>query len=1446
LIPCALDAFVLTEHCCDADNNYKIAPITQPNYTFLRLHDKLLENDVLDHIDLHSVTPADLNSRITNLGNGERKESRLGVYLHWTIPQFYRMGSSGAGGATDHKQNTPAAQAERKRQQGFPSRSGDKPSSGASPDTTAPDFRPLPNRWLVTRRIDKGSLGKEGVDYPNGLDIKDFESWVVESDALSNIDEIGEQYGLDFDIEAQRSPFLSAISMTPDNTAIIDSQAEVFIGKKTKALDWDSKVADGSPHVDLQVLSSSNPLFVDFTHHNMNVFSIVDNFEYTVSSGGKASKVYLKKATADYSIIGWHSTADSDPLTTYQTEDRESVPTHSERLSDCRMRVKTIPDDVQAWLDSKTPAPSRVLCHCSKYGVVFDRATPKPANTVLANAAGAAMLHKQPISIGVTPIDGLLAFCNAHKDAKDDKMQDVYQTLLRIQFLLQETEDDDLDGLQAAADENYQQSFQKIDSGTQWYFKQQTDPNQKPAEASLTQIKDLRTLNRTQAVVDNLSRECTKKQWYLFASWWNYVSGFIEDSKGDRYRKSISDWMGRLKQLNQWKDMEGGWNKQIDSLKASLSDPTRGTPDRFFQKKDPTILFGNISRGWDEDFAEKVPVRLHSQVVTANPPKYKSVTTGWDRSSAYFLSIIQKIPKDLQVGVSALLDEFRELNPLNDANTKAVDAPRVIPWYHDESQRIDENNIITEETRGRDRWQNTQPWRPLFLEWEANYYHVPFEKWSLIEHDRYSNWGAKVVHYGPNVDLSKPENQTTDVRHVSGRSYLTPQTASTLKTTLTQIFANTNPNELEDPKKYNLPAEAQEKLLKLISGLEVVSTPLTGLTSHLLTLCEGTHLKPLVRRPNETPLPIVTAQKAITPALKNSDNTMAVDPAALLVAMDSETTLTPYGDIAVNTPSPPMKPVTHGQMMFTKLNIIDKFGQVVCAIDPGPRRPGPIPTITPCISDSYFPGTVDGADPKLPSTRANTVIPQSTNDACPLISLPPSINQPARLNAHFVMKDKDTGVWRKATDWDLDPGPVIGWMVVNYANQGLQLFFPNGTFYREVRLGGRHKTSGGFKFLPFDPPIDKTGAGAATELDNILTLLTERNDPSYLRGFFDMINQSIDDNQAHAPKSYATYSSAIVGKPLAIVNAGWSMELSAEENQNWSTFYQDFVDKSPQKPAPTRTLLDGTNQRKQGDLLGYTFPVKFGDKERTFDGLVGYYPSIRTSTEIDYKHIYTYFTDTLNAKNPGKDPRIPISPSNFPKFTPYWIPPSDPIKPAPSHDPYLQVLTLIMDPFLPVHAYSAVLPNKSLKLPAYTVERALSRISAFWQTGPLLSSLDVLPYNSSPEAALDANYIDKLLPPAPGTSDPNTPALPLVHLPLSPPAATQGGGGAQYRYLQPYFVKNKEWKEGMDVDLKMQTRFNAYAIDGNAAAGSEAVEAKLGRGPYTAVEGYLQVVKRIV
>ena len=1246
--------------------------------------------------------------------------------------------------------------------------------------------------------------------------------------------------------------------------------------------------------------ASTNPLFADFTQHNMNVFTIVDNFEYV---DGKMTK-QLEAAVADYHVIGFHSDADDDPMqTAAPTDAAAKPPMHSDRLDALRMALKdTKSGKAPSWVGK--PASSRTLCHATMYDVGFDRDPNWTPGKVLAETAGQQLSTSHSIAVGTTPMDALLTYCRAHQDRDRDSgaMGDLEQDLLRIQVLLNQAEDDDVDGLQAAADEQYEQAFNKFDSGTEWKLKQQGSSSKSGSGSGgggalavplPADIKALADANVAQKAVDTLDREVVLKQWYLFAEWWNFVSGFFEGMKTDEYQARFQKWNDRLDALALPGCRRAQLSDALDKLKATLtqgSDSSRlaqATCDRFFQRRDPTLLFAKIARGWDADFSGKVQVRLDDQVLTptntAQPPAPAiggETAAGWENCGAFFDKImaVKKIPAALRDTMRALLSEFfylRKDNYSTTAKTANLKGSQVIPWFHDEDARS--------ETRSRDLWQGTQPWRPIFVEWEALYYDIPFDNfWKFKSFNRYSDWGATTVHYGVDgsVDLSKAN--ISDIRQVSGRNYLLPEAASTLSTTLDQIFKNTPAPVL---KGYGLDPDKQRTMTAAAKDLETVSFPMTGLTSHLVTMVEGNHVKPLIKFPNKKALVIQEAANALIPAILPR----GVTGQQLVSRMDAATSATPYGDLPTPESASPMKPVTHGQLVFTKMNIIDKFGQAICAIDPSPRRAGgAMPTLFPALSDSFFPGTLGDVSPAAVGARPNIVAALDVSGGCPCISLPPAINQPARLNAKFLLHDSSSSSssaqkqqdWRSSTDWD---NPVVGWLVVNYADYGLQIFLDDGTFYREVRVGGAHGTSAQPRWLPFDPPRDldqRKKDNKVRQLDYLIDRLATRDDTSYLQGFVDMINQCFDvakDGKTlpHAPATYASYASAIVGKPLALVSAGWSLELATEENRNWSTWGggQD----------PPKTLLKRVPHADRDDTFeqwdpdgkdgakGYSFKMKLGDFDRSYDGLVGYFPPSAdpaSQGDWDLDHLFTYFMDKSSSgsstgggstgggstsgggnstgggdggggsstKDPPKpqpshDPRVAINESNYPSMYPYYLdalgssmPPD--VSYRPNHDAYLvqRRLGLLVDPFLPVHAYTALLPTKKLQLPPAVVDRALSRMTAFWRAGPLLLAGDV-PVPLPADSALGPDYASTLLAnPAPPSHS--------VGLPVAPPAASAGGAGASYRWLQPYW----------DAAAKV-SHFAALGIAADSAGGGDAAAARLPQGPYTAVEGFLQIAK---
>jgi hypothetical protein len=497
----------------------------------------------------------------------------------------------------------------------------------------------------------------------------------------------------------------------------------------------------------------------------------------------------------------------------------------------------------------------------------------------------------------------------------------------------------------------------------------------------------------------------------------------------------------------------------------------------------------------------------------------------------------------------------------------------------------------------------------------------------------------------------------------------------------------------------------------------------------------------------------------------------------------------------------PFKPVTHGQFRFTKLNIMDKFGQAIHAIDPryGHEHDQ---AVYPCISEYFEPQLIDGQP---------NIVRKDKPGWCEFVQIPPQINQPARLNSAFMIHDKrsdtstDYSYWRPVTEWE---NPIWGWIVLNYVDYGIQIFLPDGTFYREVRIASptaKVTTSTSGKWLPFDAPKSLPNTG---QLDQLLAKLNEP-DQKYLIAFLDMANRSLETSSS-VPSAYASYLNSLVGRPLALVNAGWSLELASDAKQDQSSL-DDHIHKQTETG-----LLDGKEI--------YNFPVKLGDRNRACDGLVGYFNvfdtnNLQPGNELDLTKLYTYYAD-----DPATDPMQPIGTSNYPALSSFWlIPDNYVLKPTPEdmakafakawNESY-RVFGTIVDPFIPITAYSSIMPIQNLQLPPWTWENALKKITAFFHMGPILVTEDVQQY-WNPKKTLTQNY--KLDPP----EDDQTIKDSTVGIPSLPIA--------NWAWLQPFVDPDDNKQKYMALGLgKVDSR------------------PKYEKGPYTAIEGYLQLKTPIV
>src|SRR6201999_2272896 len=107
----------------------------------------------------------------------------------------------------------------------------------------------------------------------------------------------------------------------------------------------------------------------------------------------------------------------------------------------------------------------------------------------------AIIAEKQPIEIGSTMLDALIAFAAAHignppgptppgSDPKD--IETIEEDLLALSTLLLKQEDDP-DSQGEAKDMLYEYNFARTDGGTHWYLSGK-DPSGRPSQANRAQI----------------------------------------------------------------------------------------------------------------------------------------------------------------------------------------------------------------------------------------------------------------------------------------------------------------------------------------------------------------------------------------------------------------------------------------------------------------------------------------------------------------------------------------------------------------------------------------------------------------------------------------------------------------------------------------------------------------------------------------------------------------------------------------------------------------------------------------------------------------------------------------------------------------------------------------------------------------------------------------------
>ena len=1131
------------------------------------------------------------------------------------------------------------------------------------------------------------------------------------------------------DVDVKASTYIDP-SLSPDQ------QGQSFLGYSEQLSTWTEGTT--RKHVPVMAANAANPFFADYQPQNAGVFSYFDDLSFVDDFGAGT----FANARISYSVIGYHPSYGNDPLSA-PIEAPETIYTRLAAMGYQPMNAGTVTDlDRQGYTFF-------TVCHGNIFNVGWNTqvtsSNPKVAISYPADEIQADFRESHPLSVGTSPLDALFGWLEAVDDTTVQGLPPadrlpaatIITNLKKLHTLILDL-NDDLDSQLQAQDLIATNNFISSAQGKWWHLAPSTDKDA-PKIPSVDVIERLRAANAIQDRINSLTRKKKKLQKDIFSTWWTYAADRLKGTPAnqtDRLNKATQAIKTAVTDLQfLTTDEKEGISALQTSLDAAISsfttkaDLKKGTEHAFYRQRDPTLFIAGMRTGWPDDWTDILTVRTTANCERKVGTHSPSTDTIEDEAGDHLVAY--KLPSDIYSYIQFLMREA-SWNWTDDTHTNDP------PQYY----------------KTNDRFTGKNAWFPLFIEYEIEYYHVPWSAWQFGPQGSESRVGYSVAN---TYDLTAVRG---DVRIIKGRCPMLPQASTVLANLLKQAFDRIG--------AANLPSDLDTAAtIKAAATLDTVSTPLSGFTEQLITYMTGTHMTPLTYDDKGAPQFIKGADTVSAELNVSAD---------MLSNYGDQTSSTPFASLEDMTADPsvysPFKPCTHGQFRFTKFNIIDKFGQVIQGIgktaDPAHGQGTTRAPLYPCLGEYY-------SVQQDPSTNNPRTVLQGSGSLNEFVQLPPSINQNARINADFLSNSYvgstvTSSKLNVAGDYD---DPVRGWLVLNYANASIQVFTARGVFIREFKA-----LSGEVSTKPFESDLSNGGS-----TDPFLTsLLSSFLDRKYLAEMYESLSNTVASVQA-SPAEYAESMLSILGRPLALVSFGVSLELADPPLQNQCT------------NAPSNTAIDASNS-----VANYNFPVKIGDKDNVFDGLYGYFPQLnpaQTSTIApSLSRFYTYHPASSNPTVTSA-----ISPTDT-VLKPFYADPSDKnVTLTAQRRKRTTILFGIIDPFTPVHIYSALLPIKTLTLPSFSISNGLANISTFFRLGPVLIPGDVPPCNDAMNVSQDYNFQSN----PPATNGKIT--IPSVGL-------------GEFAWLQPYG--------------QIGTKYNFMDVDSGDG------KMRWEKGPYTAVEGYLQ------
>ncbi|UAY54336.1 hypothetical protein [Arachidicoccus terrestris] len=349
-------------------------------------------------------------------------------------------------------------------------------------------------------------------------------------------------------------------------------------------------------------------------------------------------------------------------------------------------------------------------------------------------------------------------------------------------------------------------------------------------------------------------------------------------------------------------------------------------------------------------------------------------------------------------------------------------------------------------------------------------------------------------------------------------------------------------------------------------------------------------------------------------------------------------------------------PLRAGRASLRKLYIIDSFGR---------RKMVNINDLA--VSQS------------IPSRR------QGLNEP-PEMFLPPRLSQPMQLNFRLLSAaDHHVEMTSHADD-----SPVCGWVVPNHLDSSLMFFDATGAAIGTLLTSA----SSDMVFWRDAPGSASAGTDMEKTIKDVNPILRQfieganANGASYIRNFISTLDETTTYVVPNSGQQNVS-TAVLIGTPMALIQVGLGLTLMGgpQPDQSFAALKEDMKRGNVQ----IRSVAGFTN---------IEFPILLGSLTELNDGLYGYFKSDNAGEGLyDFRTFYSEAAppQTAHIKAP--------------------LPGTLTVRPA---DTALYNLALLIDPRCEIHAYTGVLPVKSITIPPAIYSAALSALSFTFLGAPIL------------------------------------------------------------------------------------------------------------------------------